>query len=176
MQVAVIFSNSGQPSHAEVCSVLESMQQRFAAVCALLHGRVEHAAGPSLRSVTAAASRGLLQACQAFLDSLSTPVRPLLLSVLSLLVMIGKPAIDMLQIPYILAGFNVHHLFCGMCCPLLQTDVHTNALQGDTEQLPRKVGIIRECCTAIARAPRDNRAAIGIQLTKVLQSSAQVPS
>ena len=61
--------------------MLESTQQRFAAVCALLHGRVEHAAGPSLRSATATVSRGLLQACQAFLDSLCTPVWPLPLSV-----------------------------------------------------------------------------------------------
>ena len=72
----MIFGNSSQPSQAEARSVLESMQQRFAAVCALLHGRVEQAAGPSLRSATATASRGLLQACQAFLDSLCAAVRP----------------------------------------------------------------------------------------------------
>ena len=40
-------------------------------------------------------------------------------------------------------------------------------LQGEAEQVPQKVGIIRERCTAIMRAPRDNRAAIGVQLTKV---------
>ena len=33
--------------------------------------------------------------------------------------------------------------------------------------MPQKVGIIRERCTAIMRAPKDNRAAVGVQLTKV---------
>ena len=33
--------------------------------------------------------------------------------------------------------------------------------------MPQKVGIIRERCTALMRAPKDNRAAIGVQLTKV---------
>ncbi len=60
--------------------MLEAAQQRFAAVCALLHGRVAGEAGPSLRSATAAAGKGLLQACQAFLDSLNTSVRPRLMA------------------------------------------------------------------------------------------------
>lgn len=33
--------------------------------------------------------------------------------------------------------------------------------------MPQKVGIIRERCTTLMRAPKDNRAAIGVQLTKV---------
>lgn len=40
-------------------------------------------------------------------------------------------------------------------------------LQADAEQAPQKVGVIKERCAAVVRAPRDNRAAIGVQLTKV---------
>ena len=54
--------------------MLDAANQRFAAVCAMLYARVAGAAGPSLRSATASAGRGLLQACQAFLDSLKRPV------------------------------------------------------------------------------------------------------
>lgn len=75
MQVAVFFGNSSRPSQAEAASMLDVAQQRFATICALLYGRVASGAGPSLRSATAAAGKGLLQACQAFLDSLNTPVR-----------------------------------------------------------------------------------------------------
>lgn len=39
--------------------------------------------------------------------------------------------------------------------------------QADAEQAPQKVGVIKERCAAVVRAPRDNRAAIGVQLTKV---------
>ena len=74
----MLLGGGNKPSHSEACSVLEAAKQRFAAVCALLHGRVDSGAGPSLRAATAAAGRGLLQACQALLGSLSRPVRALL--------------------------------------------------------------------------------------------------
>ena len=73
--MAVLLGGSSKTSLSEARSVLEAAQQRFAAICALLHGRVAGEAGPSLRSATAAAGKGLLQACQAFLDNLNTSVR-----------------------------------------------------------------------------------------------------
>lgn len=84
MQVAIVLGGNSKPSQEEAHSVLEAAQQRFAAICALLHGRVAAGAGPSLRSATAAAGKGLLQACQAFLDSLHAQVRsPFLASLMA---------------------------------------------------------------------------------------------
>ncbi len=74
MQVAIFLGGGSRPSESEARSVLDAAQQRFAAICALLYARVAGAAGPSLRSATGAAGKGLLQACQAFLDSLNRPV------------------------------------------------------------------------------------------------------
>ena len=78
MQVAVLLGGSSKPSQSEASSVLEAAKQRFAAVCAMLYARVAGGAGPSLRSATAAAGKGLLLACQAFLVSLKRPVQALL--------------------------------------------------------------------------------------------------
>lgn len=72
--MALLLGGRSKPSQSEARSVLDAANQRFAAVCALLYARVAGAAGPSLRSATASAGRGLLQACQAFLDSLNRPV------------------------------------------------------------------------------------------------------
>ena len=74
MQVAIFLGGGSRPSESEARSVLDAAQQRFAAICALLYARLAGAAGPSLRSATGAAGKGLLQACQAFLDSLNRPV------------------------------------------------------------------------------------------------------
>ncbi len=76
--MALLLGGSSKPSESEAHSVLEAAKQRFAAVCALLYARVAGAAGPSLRLATGAAGKGLLQACQAFLDSLNRPVCALL--------------------------------------------------------------------------------------------------
>ena len=85
----------------------------------------------------------------------------------------GKSAVDIVGSTHLNADLNVHqyllrHVLCSAAddCGSIQA----NALQGDAEKLPKKVGIVRERCAAITRAPRDNRAAIGIQLTKVLRS------
>ena len=80
-----------------------------------------------------------------------------------------------------------HHLLCrqmltgNLSMSLHKSDTHSMCqdfavprprqrrlwLQADAEQAPQKVGVIKERCMAIMRAPRDNRAAIGMQLTKV---------
>ena len=52
MQVAVVLGCSSKPSQSAARSVLEAAKQRFAAVCALLHGRVASGAGPTLRAAT----------------------------------------------------------------------------------------------------------------------------
>ena len=72
-----MLGGNSKPSQEEAHSVLEAAQQRFAAICAILHGRVGVGAGPSLCSATAAAGKGVLQACQAFMDSLHAQVRSL---------------------------------------------------------------------------------------------------
>lgn len=75
-QMAVLFSGQGQPIDTDAAAILRTFQQRFAAVCAVLHS-VVGGAGPTMQSAVNGAVNGLLCSCQAFLDDLKTEVQSL---------------------------------------------------------------------------------------------------
>lgn len=72
--MAVLFSGSGQPSDTEATAILQTFQQRFAALCAVMHSVVA-GAGPTMQSAVNGAISGLLSSCQAFLNDLKNAVQ-----------------------------------------------------------------------------------------------------
>lgn len=72
-QIAVMFGGSGSVSEQHAKALLEIFQQRFAALCAVVHGIVV-GSGTTMCTEITGAVKGLLRSCEAFLDDLNREV------------------------------------------------------------------------------------------------------
>ena len=165
--MAVLFSGPGQPGEMEATALLHTFQQRFAALCAVVHSVVA-GGGPTLHSAVIGAVTGLLSSCEAFLDDLRSEVRCLVASG-------HQGGIQKKICPSLLSSWSLPCSVLTLFTLRLSPDGAGESLicvQEGSPQLPQRVGVISERCEAVKRIPLNNAVALGRKLTLVRNSFA----